>query len=129
MRAEIKQVPAVDAEGKPSVDLRIGPVTPAGELKLRITNSNSTWARAGIRTGDKLVSANGKPIADWPAFRTWLRTLMIGDTARLLVERAGEKRTIEVKLGTFDTPSVSIVDVERPSPKQFTLRNAWINGT
>ena len=54
---------------------------------------------------------------------------MIGDTARLLVERAGEKRTIEVKLGTFDTPSVSIVDVERPSPKQFTLRNAWINGT
>jgi predicted metalloprotease with PDZ domain len=129
MRAEIKRVPAVDSDGKPSVDLRVGPVSPEGELKLRITNPNSAWAHAGVRTGDKLVSANGNAIADWPAFRTWLRTRKTGDTAQLLVERAGEKRTIEVKLAGFDIPSVSIVEVEGATPKQIRLRNAWINGT
>ena len=129
MRTEIKQVLAVDSDGKPSVDLRVGPVSADGALKLRVTNSNSAWARAGVRTGDKLVSADGKPIADWPTFRTWLRTLNSGDTARLLVERAGEQRTIEVKLVSFDIPSVSIVEVERATPKQIRLRNAWTGGT
>jgi len=110
MRAEIKQVPATDSEGKPSVDLRIGPMSPAGELKLRVTNSKSAWARAGVRTGDRVVSANGTLIADWPAFRTWLRTLKIGDIAQLLIQRGGEKLTIELKLVSFDVPSVRIVE-------------------
>lgn len=127
MRAEIKQTPAVDGQGKPSVDLRIGPVSPDGVLKLRVTNSTSAWARAGIRTGDRLISANEKPIATWPDFRTWLRTLKVGDTVRLSVERSGERRNIEFKLSPFEIPSVSIVEVEGATPKQLRLKNAWIN--
>ena len=126
-RVEIKQVPATDPEGKPSVDLRIGPMSPDGELKLRITNSNSSWARAGIRTGDKIVSANGQTIADWPALRNWLRTLKIGDTARMVLSRDGVEKIIEVPLKPFDIPNVRLIELENPKAKQVKLREAWVN--
>jgi predicted metalloprotease with PDZ domain len=129
MRAEVKQVPAVDPDGKPSVDLRVGPMSPEGELRLRITNSNSAWARAGVRTGDRLVSANDKPITAWTEFRTWLRTLKLIDTVRLVVERGGEQRTIEFKIAPFEIPSVKIVELPGASSRQIELRNAWINGS
>ena len=127
MRAEIKQVPAVDPQGKPSVDLRIGPVSPDGELKLRITNSSSSWAGAGVRTGDKLISANGNAIADWPTFRTWLRTLKIGDKARLVILRNGVEKVVEVTLKPFDIPNVRIIELENASAKQLRIREAWKN--
>jgi predicted metalloprotease with PDZ domain len=127
MRAEIRRVTAVDSEGRPSVDLRIGPVSPEGELKLRITNSNSAWARAGIRTGDKLISANGNAIADWPAFRTWLRTLKTGDTGRVVISRDGVERIVEVPLKPFDVPSVRLVELKNATPKQARVRDAWMN--
>jgi hypothetical protein len=57
----------------------------------------------------------------------WLRPLKIGDTAELVIERAGEKRTIEVKVPSFDTPSVRIVEIPGASPRQVRLRQAWIN--
>ena len=126
MRAEIKYVPAVDSEGKPSVDLRIGPVSPDGELKLRITNSNSAWAHAGIRTGDKLVTADGKPLTTWSEFRTWLRTLKVGDTPRLVVMRNASEKTVDVELKPFDTPNVRLLELAKATPKQLRIRDAWI---
>ena len=126
MRAEIGRVPAVDSEGRPSVDLRIGPVSPEGELKLRITNTNSAWARAGIRTGDKLISANGKPIAHWSGFRAWLRTLKVNGTARLVISRDGVEKVLEVSLKPFDVPSVRLIELEKATPKQIRIRQAWI---
>ena len=126
MRAEIAHVPAVDSEGRPSVDLRIGPVSPEGELKLRITNTNGAWARAGIRTRDKLISANGNAITDWPGFRTWLRTLKIGDTARLVVSRDGVEKVVEVPLSPFEVPNVRLVELGNATPKQLRMRQAWI---
>ncbi len=128
MHAEITRVPAVDAAGRPSVDLRIGPVSPEGELRLRITNTNSAWARAGIRTGDKLISAGGKTIPDWAAFRNWLRALKVGDEVQLVVEQGGASRTIDVRLAAFDVPSVRIVERETATQKQIRLRNAWASG-
>lgn len=126
MRAEIKSVQAVDSDGKPSVDLRIGPMSPEGQLTLRITNTNSAWARAGVRTGDKLISANGTSIPDWPAFRAWLRTLKIGDTARLALSRDGVERVVEVPLKPFDVPSVRLIEMENATPKQIRIRQAWM---
>jgi predicted metalloprotease with PDZ domain len=129
MRAEIRRVPATDKEGKLSADLRIGPLSSEGGLKIRITNSDSAWARAGLRTGDKVVSANGEPIADWSTFRSLLQTLKSGDTVRLAVERGGTARDIDVTLAPFDVPSVRIVELEGASPKQIRLREAWKIGS
>jgi predicted metalloprotease with PDZ domain len=126
MRVEIKQVTAMDAQGLPSVDLRIGPMD-GTEFKLRVTNTNSVWARAGVRTGDKLISANGNPIADWTAFRNWLRTLKNGETARLVISRDDVEKIVEVQLKPFEIPSVRLVDIGNATPKQLQIREAWAN--
>lgn len=125
MRADISWTQAVDNDGKPSVDLRIGPVSPEGELKLRVTNSNSAWARAGVRTGDTLVMADGKPITAWNDFRQWLRTLKVGDTASLFVLRNGETKALEVRLRPFDVPNVRLLETANATPKQLRIREAW----
>lgn len=125
MRAEIKKIQAVDPQGGPLVDLRIGPASGEGEFRLRVANSESAWARAGIRTGDKLISADGEPVADWNEFRTWLRTLKVGDKARLALLRGGVEKIIEVPLKPFDVPSVRLVELENANAKQIRLREAW----
>ena len=85
LRSEVRNIPSVDDEGRPDVDLRIGPLSfEGGDFKVRIMNPESIWAKAGIRTGDTVISADGEKIGSWQDFRGWLRRLKIGDTARLV---------------------------------------------
>jgi len=127
MRADVTWAPAVNQDGKHAVDLRVWPLSPGGEVKLRITHPNSAWARAGLRSGDKLVSADGKLIPDWPAFRNWLRQLKIGDTGRLTIVRDGTSKTVEVPLSPYDVPTVRLAGLSDATPAQIGLRNAWMD--
>ena len=54
-------------------------------------NPESIWAKAGICTGDRIISADEGKISTWQDFRGWLGRLKIGDTARLIISRK-EKR-------------------------------------
>ncbi|HVF47779.1 MAG TPA: PDZ domain-containing protein, partial [Pyrinomonadaceae bacterium] len=107
--------------------LRVGPLSFEGAFKLRITNPNSAWGKAGVKTGDKLISADGIPTKDWTAFRNWLRKLKVGDTGRLVVEREGITKEIAVTLQPYDVPTVRLVELANASKKQLMLREAWIN--
>src|SRR5205814_1460411 len=71
LRARVKWVPAANDSGRPQPDLRIVAWMPRGETQLRllITDPNSVWARAGLHTGDQLVSVNGVEMKGWPEFR------------------------------------------------------------
>ncbi len=125
MRAEIASATAVDSDGRPSLDLRIAPISTEGELKLRITNTNSGWFRSGVRTGDKLVSINGDPANTWQLFREKIRIAKVGDTIRLIVERDRVAKTIDVELKPFEIPTVRIIEIEGATPRQSRLRKAW----
>ncbi len=127
LKPEVKWATALDNDGNPSVDLRIGPVASEGEMKLRVGNSRSTWAMAGLRTGDKTVSADGKPVTTWQEFRNWLRTLKVGETGKLVVNRDGEIKTFEVPIRPFEIPTVRITEIASANPKQIRLRDAWVN--
>ncbi|MEP6705724.1 MAG: hypothetical protein ABJB34_13035, partial [Acidobacteriota bacterium] len=48
MRAEVTRSPALNADGRPVVDLRIGPLASDSDFKIRITNPQSAWGRAGL---------------------------------------------------------------------------------
>jgi predicted metalloprotease with PDZ domain len=127
LKAETKWTTALDNEGKPSVDMLVGPVAPEGQMRLRVTNSKSAWATAGLRTGDKTISAGGKSVRTWQEFRGWLRTLKVGDIAKLTIERAGKTRSFEVLIKPFDIPTVRITEIANANGKQIRLRDAWIN--
>ena len=129
MRSELTSSAAVGSDGKPSVDLRIGPLqgdTSSG-FKIRITNPQSAWGRAGLHTGDRLLSVDGTPVASWPDLRNWLRKLKIGDIGRLEIIHEGVRRTVKVPITGYDTPTVNIFETASQTPRQLKLRNAWMS--
>jgi len=126
LRADIGTTAAVGREGNPAADLRIGPLSFEGPLKLRIGNPQSTWARAGLTTGDTVESADGITIATWPDFRAWLSKIKIGHRGTLVVARNGATRTVEVPITGYNIASVKIKDLASPTPKQLRLRDAWV---
>ena len=126
VRAEVGTTQAINRDGTPANDLRIGPVSTEGNLKLRILNSESTWARAGLRTGDELVSIDGAPVTTWNAFRRWLVGTKIGDTARLIVIRDGARREIPVTMSGYNIPTVKLLEGPSATPKQLRLKDAWL---
>src|SRR5438445_13725535 len=61
MRTQVSWSPALSSDGKPEPDLRIFAVNAAedSKLRIRITDPSSAWGRAGLHTGDRLVSLDG----------------------------------------------------------------------
>lgn len=125
-----KWAPAVDASGKPQPDYRITAWLPEGDrqLKLLVTNPNSVWARAGLHTGDRLVSVDGRPIRSWLEFRGVLRTLAIGATLRFEISRPGGPFATNVVVTGYDRPSVTIEEISGMAEKQRRLRDSWLAG-
>ena len=127
LRAVIETKPGVTREGTPAPDMRIrgsqgGPNEP---LRLFFWNPSAIWVKAGLTTNDELVAINGTPIASWPAMRTLLGALRIGDSARVEIRRAGKPMTIDVPITGYDIASVRIEDLPSATPKQIRLRDAW----
>ena len=90
-------------------------------------NPESAWARAGVRTGDTVISADGEKIGNWQDFRGWLARLKIGDTARLVINRDGKTRDVEVPVSGFDRAEVRISELKDATAKQVASRNAWLS--
>ena len=127
LRAEITWKTATSPDGSPIVDLRINPMSPEGEMVIRIINTKSAWAKAGLKTGDKVESAGGRKIANWDEFRDWLRTLKVGDTARLNVTRGGVQKTVAVPIEPYEIPSVRLIERSDATEKHVKLRKEWLN--
>jgi predicted metalloprotease with PDZ domain len=128
-RSKVSWETATNNEGSPAIDLRVGPVSPEGEMRIRLTNPNSTWARSGLRTGDKVESADGQRINSWQDFRKFLVTLKVGHTARVNVIRDGFAKTIQVSIEPYQVPRVRILEIPTANAKQKSLRDAWMNAS
>ena len=127
MRADVTRSPALNPDGQPAVDLRIGPLSVEGEVILRITNPQSAWGKAGLHTGDRLLSVDGTRVTSWSDFRGWLRKLKVGDVGRLVVVSNGITKTVEVPIKPYDIPTVHVVELPNATAKQLALRQAWLN--
>ncbi len=125
MRAEVTRSPLLGVDGKPSADLRISPLPNQPEFRIRITSPQSAWGRAGLNTGDRLVSVDGKPVSTWTELRNWLRTLKIGDTGHLEIIRNGQKTNVDVPITGYETAKVRLAERDDATPRQKLLREAW----
>ena len=130
LRVQVSWSPAIGNDGKPEPDLRIFGISEPGEstLRLRLLNPASSWARAGLHTGDLVVSVDGHPIATTTGFRSWLGKLKIGDTARVEVSRDGAVSNVAVVVTGYDRPTVKIVEIANATPTQRRLRRQWVTG-
>jgi predicted metalloprotease with PDZ domain len=106
LRSSLAWTPALGRDGTPAPDLRVSAYQVAGEdrPRLRVWFPATAWGRAGLHTGDRLLSWNGVAVNDVQQFSAGLGQLHIGDKVRLVVARDA---------GTFET-TVEIVGYERP---------------
>ena len=98
-------------------------------MRLVLFDPASAWGRAGLHSGDELVSVNGKPAATWPAFRSILVNSRIGDTLRVEVRRAAGRYATTIVLPGYDQPTVRLEEVSAPTAAQRALRAAWLGVT
>ncbi|MDQ3817650.1 MAG: PDZ domain-containing protein [Acidobacteriota bacterium] len=127
LRTEVSWSPALGNDGKPAPDFRIYTFNLPGESfqRLRLLNPASAWARAGLHTGDRLISIDGHGVASFADFRRRLAQLHIGDTTQLEVMRDAVTKRVAVTLTGYDRPTVRIREVPDASPAQLRLRAQW----
>ncbi len=130
MRTQVLWSPALGSDGKPEPDLRVSALSVAEDstLRIRITNPASAWGRAGLHTGDRLVSLDGRPVATTTDFRSWLGKLNVGDTAQVEVMRNGAGSKVLVSINSYDRPTVRIVEIADATSAQRRLRAQWLTG-
>ncbi len=128
MRAVVSRPRAVSSEGQPQPDLRVFAfnVPEDATLRVRINDPNSVWGRAGLHTGDRLVSLDGQPVATLTEFRTWIGKLRVGDTASLVVERGGAASNVTVKINGYNRPVVKLEEISDATSEQKRLRSEWL---
>lgn len=128
MRAVVSWSPALNSDRKPAPDLRVSALTVPDDstLRLRVTNPRGVWGRAGLHTGDRLVSVDGQPIATSTEFRTWLGKLRVGDTASVEVVRDGGTSKVTVVITGYDRPTVKLEEIADATAEQKKLRAQWL---
>jgi predicted metalloprotease with PDZ domain len=128
MRTEVSWSPALSSDGKPQPDVRLSAFNTADDpvLRLHLSNPASVWGRAGLHTGDRLVSLDGQPVATSTDFRSRLGQLHIGDTARVEVLRNGAVSQVSVAINGYDRPTVRIVEIADATSEQQRLRAQWL---
>jgi predicted metalloprotease with PDZ domain len=131
MRARVAWSQALDSAGKPAADLRIYAWQPPGEngLSLVITNPASLWGRAGLHSGDRIVTVNGAAVPSWEAFRALRNQIKNGDTVAVEVRRpTGAWRTRVVVTG-YERPVVRLENIPEATERQRGLRASWAAGS
>ena len=128
LRAHVNWVPVVSQDGQPAVDLRLRgwQAAPDQKLELLFGTPDNIWVKAGLRTRDKLVSINDRPINTWPEMRSVLTALRIGETAKVTVERPTGPFTALVALGGYNRADIRIEEIETAGARQRALRTAWL---
>ena len=129
-RATVSDVPANDGSGAPSVDTGVWGYFRASDqtLRLRVSNPDNAWGRAGLHTGDELVSINGVRVASWPELRAILGGVKIGDTLTFEVAREGKRTRIPVVAERLVQKEMHIVPLPNTPPRAARLAAGWQQG-
>lgn len=128
LRAVVTYRPARDREGRPRVELRAWAWQPpgGGPLRMVVTNPTSAFARAGVHSGDQLVSIDDRPMTTWPEVRAALGATRIGDTLRLVVRREAGLARANVVMRGYEEPVVRVEERPDATARQRAVRDAWL---
>jgi len=94
-------------------------------LVVASVRSDGPAETAGLYAGDELVAIDGERM-DAARFAARLTERSPGTTVRATVFRRDELLEIPVTLGQPPAESAAIVPIDRPTPAQAALREAWL---
>lgn len=127
MRATVTWAPARTPEGNVLADSRVSGYLVPGESspRLQIWFPATAWARAGLHTGDKLISWNGTAFTDAALLRGATSQLHVGDTVRVAVMRGTGPFEATVVVPGYDRPVVHIERRADATPAQVAQFERW----
>jgi predicted metalloprotease with PDZ domain len=98
------------------------------EMRFRLLDPASAWGRAGLHSGDRIVSMNGAAVTTWPAMRSILSALHIGDTLSVVVNQPSGRFVTKVGITGYDRPTAKLTALVDATPKQRAIREQWLRG-
>jgi predicted metalloprotease with PDZ domain len=128
LRLDAQRTPAV-RDDRPLIDLRVRAwIQPSDStLRLLLSTPESVWGRAGLHSGDRLLSVNGVQMATPANFRNILEQATVGDSVRLEIARSSGRKSITVVLNGYDRIAVRILPDSQATERQKRLRAHWLD--
>lgn len=122
--------PATGADGAPLPDLRVSAFRPVGEEQpwLQVWFPQTVWGRAGLHTGDRLLSWNGRTITEPQQLRSAVGVLRIGDSVRIEGLRATGLVETTVHVAGYDRPVARLTELPGATEAQRAIRARWMAG-
>jgi Do/DeqQ family serine protease len=99
----------------PEIAESLGLARPSGALVASLA-AGSPAARAGIKTGDLIVSVDGAPVDDPNAFDYRFATKPLGGAAQIGLIRQGKATTLKVALESLPDAPLNEVEIHGRSP-------------
>jgi predicted metalloprotease with PDZ domain len=129
LRLVVSEEPVM-RNNQPERDINLWGWEPPGEtgLRLIISDPGTTWGKAGIHTGDRLISINGNAVKTWPELRSLLVRPKLGDTLTFLIERTGGPFQTTVTIGGFTRPRARLEALSGATERRVRLRDRWLRG-
>ena len=131
---QVQAQPPMDAAAPPKVMLGVhmGDPGPALEKHLKLEPGKTTMIvavgkdlaadKAGLQPFDIIVSVDGNTPADQNTIRGFIADREPGDSMRLVVIQAGERKEIKVPLEAYDTDRLGSVEWRGEAPQAFNLQ-------
>jgi predicted metalloprotease with PDZ domain len=98
-----------------SEGVRITRIVPSGQA-----------AKAGLRTGDVVVTADGADVRRDPQALLAKLSERIGGSIKLSIKRGAQELASDVEVGTRIESSYKLVELPNPTPDQIKIREAWL---
>ena len=129
LRSAITWKDATGDDGKLLPDLRIYAwLSKQGKLVTGIEDPESVWGKAGVHTGDEIVTVNDTPVITQRDFFSMMRNKKIGDTVSIEVKRPAGIYKANVIVSGYKTAIVKIEKLTTATDAQQTLRKQWLAG-
>ncbi|MBE6657043.1 MAG: trypsin-like serine protease [Ruminococcaceae bacterium] len=81
---------------------------------IRYIDPASNAEQNGLRTGDMILTVNGTPILDVAALDAWAQNVRVGDTAEIVIFRAGTEMTLTVTFADAAASDTEAADTTLP---------------
>jgi len=129
LHSNVSWIDATDDENRPLPDLRIYAWLDAQhKLLLGITNPQSVWGKAGLHTGDEIISISNIPVITQKDFFAAIGKLKIGDTISIEVKQPAGIRKADVVIDGYKKAKVQIEELTSATEQQRKLRWHWLAG-
>ena len=128
LRMDTTTSTSLNRDGTPAMDLRFRAWLPEGGGALRafVTDPASAWGRAGLHSGDQIVSINDKVVSTWPDVRAILSASHIGDTLHFVVRRKDGNAHPAVVMSGLTRVVPVLKEIGDASDKQKRIRRSFL---